>query len=299
MSAVIKKMVYVLLLNFFLFLTSYSQVDSLESFFPLQIGNFWQYYVTRRVSNDTSYYYDYVSVLGDTMLGTKNNMYYLVKTPVFAYISIDSIAFLRYDTESKSIVSLQLGEEAILFKLDADVNDCWEYYGTEVCCREIGILNVFGEDRSYKNFEQDNGPPPWNYSLAKDIGPVEMYIDQTYIFIENFLYNLVYAKINGVEYGILAVDDKENPVGNYKLLQNYPNPFNPTATIAYEIPQTGFVSLKVYDILGREVATLVNEEKPAGSYEVQFNASGLTSGIYFYQLKADGYSETNKMILLK
>jgi photosystem II stability/assembly factor-like uncharacterized protein len=90
----------------------------------------------------------------------------------------------------------------------------------------------------------------------------------------------------------------------YKLNQNYPNPFNPTTTITYQIPQAGFVRLKVYDILGREVATLVDEEKPAGGYEVQFNShSGegrnLTSGMYFYQLKAGDYSETKKMILLK
>jgi len=299
MNAVMKKMVYVLILYVLFLSPSFSQVDSLESFFPLQIGNFWQYYVTHIVSNDTSYYYDYVSVLGDTILGNENNIYYLVKTPVFAYIAIDSIAFLRFDTELRSIVSFDLGEEAILFKLDADVNDCWEYYGTEVCCREIGILNVFGEDGSYKNFEQDNGPPPWNYSLAKDFGPVEMYLDQTYIFIEDFLYNLVYAKINGVEYGVLAVDDNANSINDFQLYQNYPNPFNPTTTITYQIPQTEFITLKVYDILGREVATLVNEEKPAGSYEVQFTGNGLTSGIYFYQLKVGVFTEAKKMILLR
>jgi photosystem II stability/assembly factor-like uncharacterized protein len=88
-------------------------------------------------------------------------------------------------------------------------------------------------------------------------------------------------------------------IRTYKLNQNYPNPFNPATTITYQIPQTGFVSLKVYDILGREVATLVNEEKLAGSYEVQFEGSGLTSGIYFYQLKAGEYSETKKMSLLR
>ena len=93
-----------------------------------------------------------------------------------------------------------------------------------------------------------------------------------------------------------------NPEGGlreYTLSQNYPNPFNPTTTITYQMPKTEFVTLKVYDILGREIATLVNEEKPAGNYEVNFIGSGLTSGIYFYQLKAGDYSETKKMILLK
>ena len=121
--------------------------------------------------------------------------------------------------------------------------------------------------------------------------------------------------INGVVYGdtslITGVNDKPQGVFNYKLGQNYPNPFNPTTTIGYRIPETGLVTLKVYDILGREVATLVNEEKPAGTYEIEFNShsgevrnlpsgrQGLTSGVYFYQLKSDSFVETRKMILIK
>jgi hypothetical protein len=93
----------------------------------------------------------------------------------------------------------------------------------------------------------------------------------------------------------------------YSFSQNYPNPFNPVTKIKYSIPSVTLrqaqndilVTLKVYDILGREVATLVNEEKPAGEYEVEFNAANLPSGIYFYQLKAGNYSETKKMVLLK
>ncbi len=99
----------------------------------------------------------------------------------------------------------------------------------------------------------------------------------------------------------------------YSLAQNYPNPFNPSTTIKYSIPEQSYVTLKVYDILGREVGTLVNEEKPAGNYEVEFNpVSGnqhLASGIYFYQIlvsalqskagKAGDYVSTKKMILLK
>ena len=99
--------------------------------------------------------------------------------------------------------------------------------------------------------------------------------------------------------GTTFLEEKsEIPIENI-LSQNYPNPFNPVTTIAYEIQQTAFVTLKVYDILGREVATLVNDEKSSGSYEIQFSAEELTSGIYFYQLKAGEYSETKKMILLK
>jgi photosystem II stability/assembly factor-like uncharacterized protein len=105
-----------------------------------------------------------------------------------------------------------------------------------------------------------------------------------------------------------AIDNEKfnNTPLNYKLANNYPNPFNPVTKIKYEIPASlnpskggTLVQLKVYDILGREVATLVKEEKPAGEYEAEFDGSVLTSGIYFYQLNAGDYRETKKMILLK
>ncbi|MGB5528513.1 MAG: T9SS type A sorting domain-containing protein, partial [Ignavibacteriaceae bacterium] len=81
--------------------------------------------------------------------------------------------------------------------------------------------------------------------------------------------------------------------------QNYPNPFNPTTKIRYEIPELNFVTIKIYDILGNEIVTLVNEEKPAGSYEIFYEASGLPSGVYFYSLRAGAFSDSKKMILLK
>ena len=86
---------------------------------------------------------------------------------------------------------------------------------------------------------------------------------------------------------------------SYSLEQNYPNPFNPTTTIRFTISDLRFTILKVYDVLGNEVATLVNEEKPAGTYEVEFTAIDLPSGIYFYRLQASNFIKTKKMILLK
>ncbi len=83
------------------------------------------------------------------------------------------------------------------------------------------------------------------------------------------------------------------------LEQNFPNPFNPNTVISYQLPVAGNVLLKVYDVLGNEISTLVNEEKPAGSYEVKFDASGLSSGVYFYRLQVGEFVQTRKMILLK
>ena len=85
----------------------------------------------------------------------------------------------------------------------------------------------------------------------------------------------------------------------YYFGQNYPNPFNPTTQINYELPVSGLVTLKVFDILGKEISTLVNEEKQAGKYQVDFSSAGLSSGIYFYTLTSHNYSKTKKMIVIK
>ena len=82
-------------------------------------------------------------------------------------------------------------------------------------------------------------------------------------------------------------------------IQNYPNPFNPSTLISFTLPEQGDVELKIFDVLGNEVATLVNESKPAGSYEVEWNASNLPSGVYIYQLVAGTNIQMKKMLLLK
>jgi hypothetical protein len=107
------------------------------------------------------------------------------------------------------------------------------------------------------------------------------------------VYNFYYSqKVTGV---------KTSKVNNrtFALSQNYPNPFNPATTITYKLPAAGWVTLKVYDILGREVQTLVNNRQVAGSHSVAFNASRLTSGTYFYRLQAGSSTETRKLVLLK
>ncbi len=100
--------------------------------------------------------------------------------------------------------------------------------------------------------------------------------------------------------GLSGVEDENNTVlNNFDLLQNYPNPFNPTTTISFVISQQTFVTLKVYDVMGKEVSTLVNENKAAGKYRIDFDASGLTSGVYFYKLQTDKLVQTKKLLLLK
>ncbi len=99
---------------------------------------------------------------------------------------------------------------------------------------------------------------------------------------------------------ITAIEDKQNnfPI-SFSLQQNYPNPFNPTTTINYSVPKTSFVTLKVYDVLGKEITTLVNHETRSGNYSVEFNASKFISGVYYYRMQAGSFVETKKLIVLK
>ena len=93
--------------------------------------------------------------------------------------------------------------------------------------------------------------------------------------------------------------ENENNINGFILYQNFPNPFNPTTIISFEIPKSSFVKLKIYNTVGEEIATLVEEEKLSGNYEVEFDSSNLPSGIYFYSMNAGAFSQTKKMILLK
>jgi hypothetical protein len=109
-----------------------------------------------------------------------------------------------------------------------------------------------------------------------------------------------YIGANGLLGGVTSIEDENtNQPNEFYLSQNYPNPFNPSTKISWQSQVSGHQTLKVYDMLGKEVATLVNEFKPAGTYEVDFDASSLSSGVYFYTLQAGTYTQSKKMILMK
>jgi len=126
-----------------------------------------------------------------------------------------------------------------------------------------------------------------------------MEIGDTTITALTALTDLYIAKLNMNNISNVENNTNEFSPTEFKLLQNYPNPFNPSTKISWQSPVGSWQTLKIYDVLAKEVATLVNEELPAGEYEVEFNSNGLTSGIYFYQLKTGNFIETKKMILIK
>jgi hypothetical protein len=142
----------------------------------------------------------------------------------------------------------------------------------------IGFVNGYGtttETQIYSFIDRNLNPGSYSYRLKQ--------ID----FDGSFKY---YELAETIEIGSLQT---------FNLSQNFPNPFNPTTIISWQAQVDGFITLKVYDELGREVATLVNEEKPAGTYEVEFDATGVPSGVYFYRIQADNFTETKKMTIMK
>lgn len=119
---------------------------------------------------------------------------------------------------------------------------------------------------------------------------------------DGYIYLAKFANFNGMifrmKYDVTGINNQLNPV-NFELSQNFPNPFNPVTTINYTLPKQEFVTIKIYDILGREITALVNEFKQKGNYEINWNAGNYPGGIYFYRLTAGEFSEEKKMVLIK
>ncbi|MCL5029783.1 MAG: T9SS type A sorting domain-containing protein [Bacteroidetes bacterium] len=124
--------------------------------------------------------------------------------------------------------------------------------------------------------------------------------DLLYAATKYDIYEISSSSIKSIKHLVTSIDDKGNTVPNeFVLFQNYPNPFNPSTTISYQLSAVSKVSLKVYDVLGREVATLVNEVQSPGEYVKTLHATSLPSGIYLYKLTAGNFVSTKKMIILK
>ena len=193
--------------------------------------------------------------------------------------------------ELSSFSAIVKGDEVELnWQTATEVNN----YGFEV---ERQILNQVQNDNWEKiDFVAGHG----NSNSTKDYS----FIDQEKVAERSRSYRLKQIDNDGkYEYSKEIEIDLGMP-NEFSLSQNYPNPFNPSTTIKYSIPkiinnQSSIINIKVYDILGNVVATLVNENKAAGNYEVKYDASNLSSGIYFYKLQSGSFVQTKKFILIK
>ncbi|MFC2103352.1 T9SS type A sorting domain-containing protein [Bacteroidota bacterium] len=277
------------------------------NWFPMEIGNHWVYEIFISDGGEPEYLGDETrSIIGLEALNN-GHIYFLYK---MNFINGDSdTTFIRTDSSSAKLYAYSFGLETdLLFdNLLAEAGDtvCYEYnpaWGCQYVQTETPI-QIFGLNKLKKEYSPQAPGFYFGHTLVNGLGLYEVYNGD----LTPFRSTLKGCVIDGVLYGdttVVSVDN-ENPFPptEFSLSQNYPNPFNPSTSIQYTVGSRQFVTLKVYDVLGNEVATLVNEEKSVGSYEVEFNqASGiwyLVSGVYFYRLQANEYVETKKMVLLR
>ncbi|MCU0414552.1 MAG: T9SS type A sorting domain-containing protein [Ignavibacteriaceae bacterium] len=291
--------------------------DEVLNFYPLVVGNKWIYNEVTYVQepNPNVYFRILVKeVLGDT-IAPNGKQYYKVNDETIWESSIlervdstDGMVYRYYEDPSLP------ESEYVAYDLLAEVGDTISSYRMGfntvmfTTMYAQGIFEKWGMTKPKKVFEEYTLHPPV-FSLTQDVG-----LDSIYFYFDfgNTTISLKGCVINGVVYGdttTVGVDDEKNPIAtSFRLEQNYPNPFNPTTNIGFRIADFGFVTLKVYDVLGNEIATLVNEEKPAGEYEVEFSPASPkgagsiknpASGIYFYQLRAGDFIQTKKMLMIK
>jgi len=288
---------------------NFAQVNPDINFYPLHVGDTWQYFVEYDSAfddEDTTYYTQKRVVGLDTLEG---KVYYIVNGSSHASLNSDRQIYLRIDSSSATVLQYWNETEILSDSLSSKKNNMFIKNGYSVVCIEDTIVSFFNEERRVKTFREmiivSVGRGGSTYSYGYDIGCVEYSWPEANVVGATGNASLVYAKIDGKEYGTYVdIAQSDNPLPtDYKLKQNYPNPFNPSTKIVYSIGNNNQEALqttiKIYDILGRIVSTLVDEKKSSGKYEVEFNASTLSSGVYYYRLSSGSFTSVKKMLLIR
>ena len=308
------------------------QVDT-SDFFPLTNGDYWEY----RADNSYGSEYIFLKVIGDTLLPNGKLYKYFLETSTYSspqeyYFRKDSFNVVRYFGDTIDCIDREYKyfdfylPDSAIWEVCRDLGPCGNARGIAETYFDYTHYNFFGKPLETKRFEDvltDSIDTLWVpcesrvYWLSKAIGITRIF----YFNVGDF--ELTGALVEGQQFGTLvSIENKyDNLPKKSMLYQNYPNPFNPVTTIKYSIPSVGispaylprlrlvgagrtgrfmkFVQLKVYNILGEEVATLVNEQQPAGTYEVKFDGSSLPGGVYVYRLTAGEFRSVKKMTLIK
>jgi hypothetical protein len=283
------KNLLIILIIFIVLPTAASQTltgDSSANYFPLSIGNSWTY----TSPWDTNY--KRTSIISDTTR-IDGSLYYIkhFANPSYAdTLRMDSIGniwkyyenaehlWFDFSRDSGSIYIAEIFRDDTMFVHVTKNVEVTVYAGHFINC-----IKLFFDVPGWIDEEVE-------YTFAPGVG----IIHEVGGWTDEELFT---ATIDGQV--ITTTSEPKRLPTTYALYQNYPNPFNPSTSIDYEIPERSHVNVKIYDILGQEMATILNETKEAGKYNIRFNATGLPGGVYFYMIRAGDFISTRKLVLLK
>jgi hypothetical protein len=266
---------------------TFCHVNAQPAVYPLHIGDRWQYNLI----------------------------------PMTARIDRDSLVFngqryslIHYGFEWRERWERYSGSQVYWYNTDVGQEFLWydfspHYYGdtvsiiphangpTVITFTGTGTYEIFGGTRRWWSFWVDYIPGVID---EEELQYVTDSLGMTCVSTMWYTTSVVGAIINGKQYGTVDVPERrDGRVSEFRLDQNYPNPFNPRTEIGFQITDHGLVTLRIYDLLGREVATLINEVKQPGMYAVPWDGSGCASGVYFYRLSTGNFVQTRRFVLLR
>ena len=295
------KILFIILFTFTLNSHIYSSL-----YFPLKVGNKFIFHCYEYSTPGPSENYDYsCNITKDTIIN--NHKYYRVENyyPSTSYwFRIDSITGSLYYFDTTNSCPFYFKDnlvDSLLMPLNGTSNSC-----NQINATSIQNVNRWNQLSTEKEFYKAGGTVWVTRTRIYNsyFGPIKREFTAYYSGISSVSrYTLKGCIIDSVVYGdtvlVNVININNQTPSEFILSQNYPNPFNASTVISYQLPVISNVVIKVYDVQGREVQTLVNERMQAGTYEVRFDGTGMNSGVYFYRLTTEGFRETRRMILLK
>jgi hypothetical protein len=274
------------ILIFFFMTSSHAQTIDPYKFYPSAVGNKWRWISNSNSSNyDNEITKDSVAENGRRLLFFNNAVtpLYMVDTSRQVWQIIDNKPVLWYKLDAQSGDSYTTSMYGNIYKVSVS----------------SATANAFGQTVPAKVFSWSYGDTYPNYAIQWLVYGLGFYSTYSYLYnLDDIVTGYI---IDGVKYGTLTNVELVCNVfpSEYSLSPNFPNPFNPSTTINYQLPKQSQVTLKIFDVLGREVTTLINKVEEAGYKSVNFDASKLPSGVYFYRIQAGSFVQTNKMLLMR
>lgn len=307
-----KKFKKILVLLFLIAGFTNAQIDTTD-WFPMQTGNYWEYMA---LTGEGPKYFS-TKVIGDTLM--PNGKEYKVFYTKYFDTSFNFRLYYRKEIDSIYLYTgissyIPLGEYKFLDFAVAD-STIWLVYPVFICCNPNarGVSSTFIDYTYYNFLQKSNEAKHFEDVYVDSVDTLWTPNDGSFPIILNkglgIVWHLIFndgsyylqgAIINGIQMGtIVDVENENNILPNNISLKSYPNPFNNSTTFKINLSAAGQTELSVYNILGQKIATLMDEQKSAGNYNIQFNANHLSSGVYFVLLKQNELITKEKIILLK